>query len=114
MNKNLKIVLPILLVSSSVFVLFQIKEDSNISIPTNYNSNDVQNQKFDSFITPTPFQKLSIISNRCIGCGKCTRIDSIHFEMVNKVAKVISYNNLNSSNLAMAINNCPVQAITLK
>lgn len=113
MNNKLKIILPILLVSSSAFVLFQLKKDSAL-ISTTSNSSDIRDLKSDISLTPTPFEKLSILPNRCIGCGKCARIDFTHFEMVNRVAKVISSTNLNSSNLTMAINNCPVQAITLE
>ena len=50
----------------------------------------------------------------CIGCGKCVRIDSSHFEMNGNKSIVISSTNLNSSNLKLAINNCPVQAIILE
>jgi len=113
MNNKLKIILPVLLVSSSAFILFQLKKDS-ILISTTSNSSDIRDLKSDISLTPTSFQKLNIFSKHCIGCGKCSRIDSTHFEMVNNVATVISSTNLNSSKLTMAINNCPVQVITLE
>jgi len=51
---------------------------------------------------------------RCIGCGKCARIDSAHFEISGSKAIVISSTNLDSSKLTMAIRNCPAQAIVLE
>lgn len=74
------------------------------------------NQKKVDKITPSPqpLQKLNVLSLRCIGCGRCANTDSAHFEIINDKAVVISSTNLNSQNLAIAINNCPVQAITLQ
>ena len=115
MKTKFKIILPILLVSSSVFVLFQVKNDSskiNTSTPISTKSNTLKST--DQTTTPTSFQKLVVQATRCIGCGKCARTDSAHFEMINSVSTVISSTNLNSQNLAIAINNCPVQAITLQ
>jgi len=113
-NKNkLKIIIPVLLVSSSVFVLFQIKNDLSLNQNSNQDSNNSINQN-DQNITPTDFHKLTILENRCRGCGKCAQIDSSHFEMVGRIAKVISSNNLSSDNLQLAINNCHDQAIILE
>lgn len=62
------------------------------------------------------FHKLSVLPLRCIGCGKCAQIDSAHFEMSQSTGKaiVISSTNLATQNLAMAIQACPAQAITLE
>jgi len=115
MNNKLKIILPIILVSSSAFVIFQIKNNSD-----KYGQTDVSDPKSNQItstdqttVSPT-YQKLSVIGNRCIGCGKCVRIDSSHFEMQGNKAIVISSKNLDSSNLKLAINNCPGLAITLE
>lgn len=115
-KKNLKVVLPVLLVSSSAFVLFQIKGNS-LKVPAqNYDSstNPDTHKSSDQIVTPTGFQKLIILPERCRGCGRCVRIDSSHFEMVGNIAHVISSTNLSSQNLSMAISSCPGQAIALK
>ena len=114
--KYKKIIFPTMLVSSSLLVLYGIKSQMSSSVinsgSTNYNSSSVrQSDQTNSNIV---YQKLSILSNRCRGCSKCTRLDSEHFEMSGQVATVISSTNLTSSNLALAINSCPVQAIILE
>jgi len=111
MKNKLKIFLPILLVSSSSFVLFQVGKNLPVFQNSNQNSNSVN--LTDKTVISTNFQKLSVLENRCRGCGKCMRIDPVHFEIVNSVAKIISSTNLSSKNLIMAINACPDQAITL-
>ena len=114
-KSKFKIILPILLVSSSAFVLFQIRKDLSVSsAPTQNSGNSTTINSTDQIATPTSFQKLSVLSNRCRGCGKCMRIDPAHFEIISNVAKVISSTDLSSQNLAIAINACPVQAITLE
>lgn len=113
MKNKLKIILPVLLVSSSVFVLFQIKKDLvSTSSPTQTSDKSINTT--DQNTTPTIFQKLSVLANRCRGCGRCVQIDPVHFEMINGVAQVISSTNLTSQNLTIAINNCRDQAITLE
>jgi len=114
---KLKIILPILLISSSAFVLFQVNKDStNNSQDIDINNNNQQEtfEKQDQDDTQINLQKLSIIPNRCRGCGKCVRIDSQHFEMKNSIATVISSTDLDSPELKLAINNCPTQAIVLE
>lgn len=116
MNNKLKIILPIILVSSSAFVIFQIK-DRNTNQSSNIKDNSPTTTKItstDQDIVTSVYQKLSVIGNRCIGCGKCIRIDPSHFEMQGNKAFVISSKNLDSSNLKLAINNCPSSAITLE
>ncbi|MDD4938068.1 MAG: ferredoxin [Candidatus Shapirobacteria bacterium] len=114
-KNNLKFIIPIVLISSSAFVLFQIKNDLSLNqtiIPDSQNSNSINSN--DETNTSIELQKLSILTNRCRGCGRCVRIDPLHFEMNNGIATVISSINLNSSNLKLAISNCPAQAITLE
>ncbi|MDD4135764.1 MAG: hypothetical protein PHN66_01690 [Candidatus Shapirobacteria bacterium] len=111
MKNKIKIILPIVLVSSSVFVLFQVKKD--LSLPQNSNNSNTINST-DQTNTPTNFQKLSVLENRCRGCGKCVHIDPIHFELINGVAKVIFSGDLSSQNLTLAINSCHDQAIVLE
>lgn len=117
MNNKLKIILPIVLVSSSVFVLFQIKNTSKSifnQINNQPNNSTSNNNSTDELNFSIQFQKLNIISNRCRGCGKCVRLDPDHFEMQRNIAVVTSSQNLNSSNLKLAINNCPASAIILE
>ena len=116
-KNNFKFIVPIILISSSAFVLFQIKKDLflnqnltsdfSTSNSTSINSNDETNISVD-------LQKLSILTNRCRGCGRCVQIDPSHFEMNGQVAIVISSTNLDSSNLKLAITNCRDQAILLE
>ena len=113
--KYQKIILPTILISSSFLVLYGLK-DQFFNQTKNINSSG-QNSSLkptDEISSSVVYQKLSLLSNRCRGCGKCVRIDPKHFEISGQVAIVISSNNLNSSNLAMAINNCPGQAIVLE
>jgi ferredoxin len=114
--KYQKIIIPTVLVSSSLLVLYGFKTKFlNSSTTTSSNSQNSSSIKSSDKITSDiVYQKLSVLSNRCRGCGKCVRIDPEHFEMSGQVAIVTSSNNLNSPSLAMAINNCPGQAIALK
>lgn len=113
MDNKLKIILPIVLISSSAFVLFQVKNNSTTVSESSQDSKSSIDST-DQTTTPTNFQKLSILENRCRGCGKCVRIDPSHFEMSGEVAIVTSSQNLDSSSLQLAINNCPVGVITLE
>lgn len=116
MNDKLKIILPVILVSSAAFVIFQIK-DNNINQSSIEENNSTSTNKItstDQITSNQVFQQLSVLPNRCRGCGKCVRIDPTHFEMQGNIAVVISSQNLNSSSLKLAINNCPVQAIVLE
>lgn len=114
MKNKLTLILPLVLISSAAFVLYQIKGDT---IHSNTNSLDSinlnQNQTDKNSITVV-LQKLSILSNRCRGCGRCVQIDPQHFDMNSNKAIVISSTNLASSNLKLAINNCRDQAINLE
>ena len=112
-QNKLKIILPIILVSSSAFIIFQVKNNLTPSQISDPGSKMSINSK-DQNISPTPFQKLTVLENRCRGCGKCVRIDPSHFEITSQIATVISSTNLDSTNLKLAINNCPAQAIVLE
>jgi ferredoxin len=117
-----KIFLPFFLIIGTVsaFIISVIKPNTNSAVKiTSPNSNSIyskhQNPDKTAF-NPQNLQKLSVLALRCIGCGKCVRIDSSHFQINPSTGKsiVISATNLNSTNLALAISNCPVQAITLE
>ncbi len=115
--KYSKIILPTILISSSLLIVHNIKNQKYSSSTQSKNSTNQKssllNQK-DETNSNIIYQKLSVISNRCRGCGKCVRLDPEHFEMSDQVAVVTSSNNLGSSSLAMAINNCQAQAIVLE
>jgi len=108
MKKEYKIVLSALLISTAVFAIYEIK---GISTKTAVES--LSQEKMTSEVMT---QQLTILGNRCRGCGKCVRIDPEHFEIneSTKKAMVISSTNLNSVALQQAINNCLDLAISLK
>jgi len=88
--------------------------NSNKVAPTSDNNTIGDNQ--DKVTNQGNYLQLTVLANRCRGCGKCTKIDPEHFEMNTNTRKamVISSTNLGSKNLAIAINNCPDRAISLK
>ena len=112
-----KIVLPAILVSSAFIVLFNFRDKifpKNIDKTNNDNLSTQNLNQTDEDIDTLTFQKLSVINNRCRGCGKCTRLDPEHFELISNKATIISTKNLDSEALKLAINNCPAQAIVLE
>jgi len=115
-----KVVLPLFLFSGTIvaFVVSLTSQNSDSSLnifPTTNSSKSSSQQKVDQVTsTPAQLQKLSVLPLRCIGCGKCARIDSAHFEISGSKAIVVSSTNLDSPKLTMAIRNCPVQAIVLE
>lgn len=115
-NKN-NIILPVVLVSSAILVIFSFKNKIFPKTINNFDGTDLSNQKIqqsDEDIDTTTYKKLSILTNRCRGCGKCARLDPEHFEMINNKSLVISTKNLDSKNLKLAINNCPDQVIVFE
>jgi ferredoxin len=113
MKPSIKYIIPLVLVSSSVLVYAVAKNQPQKTTDNNPQNSSSSNQ--DSQLNQNiNLQKLSVLPDRCRGCGKCVRIDGEHFEMSGRQATVVSSTNLNSSNLALAINNCPAQAITLE
>ena len=117
-----KIFLPFFLITGTVsaFITSVIKPNTSLVVKvnsSNTNSTFSKHQNLDkTALNPQNLQKLSVLALRCIGCGKCVRIDSNHFQINPSTGKsmVVSGTNLNSTNLALAISNCPVQAITLE
>jgi|GEM_PF-938212 ferredoxin len=59
--------------------------------------------------------KLTVLASKCRGCGRCVRIDPEHFalDVENRVAIVISTDNLDSEELQLAANNCEEGAIII-
>jgi ferredoxin len=111
------IILPTILISSALIVLFNFKDKifpKNINKTDNDNSSNQNLNQTDEDVDTLTFQKLSVINNRCRGCGKCTHLDPEHFELIDKKAAVISTKNLDSEALKLAVNNCPAQAIILE
>jgi ferredoxin len=115
-NKN-NLIFPVILASSAVLILFSFKDKilpSSVDKEKDDSSSNQNLNQNDEDIDTTSFKKLSILANRCRGCGKCTRLDPEHFEMINAKASVISTKNLGSDALKLAINNCPAQAIIIE
>jgi len=110
-----KTILPLFLFSGTIiaFVTSLTSQNSNYS-QTNLNSNTNSKSDSSNHSISNQLQKLSVLPLRCIGCGKCARIDSAHFEISGSKAIVVSSTNLDSSKLTMAIRNCPAQAIVLE
>lgn len=106
------------IIGFSVFLIKPEKEKAITPIITSVTPTSTTKKQTINQSTPTPItlQKLTVLPLKCIGCGKCAKIDSSHFEMNYSTDKaiVISSTNLNSSVLTQAINNCPTRAITLK
>ena len=115
-NKN-NIILPVVLISSAVLIFFSFKNKilpSSVDDKKDDTSSNQNLNQTDEDVDITIFQKLSVLANRCRGCGKCARLDPKHFEMINGKSSVISTKNLDSQNLKLAINNCPDRAIILE
>ncbi len=112
MKTSIKYIIPLILVSSSALVYTTIKNQTKTdNSDSSTNSSEDKNSQLNQNIN---LKKLSVLPQKCIGCGKCTHIDPNHFEMSGQVSVVISSANLDSSNLILAINNCPAQAIVLE
>jgi ferredoxin len=84
------------------------KQDS--SNTDSINAND--NIKLEPMDSNAPELK---ISSSCIGCGQCVKTDPAHFDFNNNTGKAIvaSQDNLDTSNLKQAVNNCLASAISL-
>ncbi|MEI8067921.1 MAG: ferredoxin [Candidatus Shapirobacteria bacterium] len=117
-----KIFLPLFLVFGTIFAFIisfgkADTEETKVepAAKVGFNSSNQKNQDKSS-LNPLNLQKLSVLPQRCIGCGKCVQIDPSHFELSSTTGKatIISSTNLNSQKLAIAINNCPVSAIVLE
>ena len=93
-------------------------QKNNKTEEQNLNANDLESKtaNTDSTIDSVKSVKTKLsISSRCIGCGKCTMIDPAHFSSNGRGQKptVVSQDNLDSSNLQRAIDNCPAGAISI-
>ncbi len=59
-------------------------------------------------------KKINVNQEACIGCGACVAIDSEHFAFNDEgLSHPISNDNLESTDLANAIDSCPTSAISL-
>lgn len=60
-------------------------------------------------------KKVNVSKEACIGCGACVAIDPEHFAFNDEgLSHCISNENLESSELANAIDSCPTSAISIK
>ena len=60
-------------------------------------------------------KKINVSEEACIGCGACVAIDPEHFAFNDEgLSHSISNENLESSELASAIDSCPTSAISIK
>ena len=59
-------------------------------------------------------KKLCVNSVKCIGCGACVGLDPEHFDFNDAgLSEAISQENLDSVDLAGAVEGCPTAAIEL-
>ncbi len=60
-------------------------------------------------------QQVLVIDKKCVWCGKCTNISPQNFKMnfQSYKAEVISQENIEFINVDMAIDRCPVDAISI-
>lgn len=117
LNLNKKILFTTFISLCFVIVIITITKNINENKTKNINQsiNTAKNNTIEIDTTQQNEINTKItISNKCIGCGKCYRIDPEHFTMQNRRTAIVkSNNNLSSSNLKIAISNCPVNAISL-
>ncbi len=60
-------------------------------------------------------KKINVSEEACIGCGACVAIDPEHFAFNDEgLSHEISNENLESAELANAIDSCPTSAISIK
>ncbi len=113
MTKNIKLLLNTLPISFILLTLTGCSSDNSANGEQSINNSDnndggMANQQIAE-------KTLAIAEYKCTGCGKCVRIDPEHFSIdsANRKALIVSDNNLNSQNLAIAISICRDQAIEL-
>ena len=116
MNKQHSVLLSTILISSAIFAIYKVKNNPVKIDSTNIGNTTTSSSSQDKISTDVVLQKLSILGDRCRGCGKCVRIDPAHFEInpTTRKAMVISSINLDSVALIQAINNCQDRAISLR
>ena len=60
-------------------------------------------------------KKLNVDQVKCIGCGACVGIDPNHFDFEDSgLSSVISQEDLETEELAQAVEGCPTGAITIE
>ena len=60
-------------------------------------------------------KKIIVNEDACIGCGACVQIDSEHFEFNDEgLSHAKNNDNLDSADLASAIQSCPTSAISIE
>lgn len=61
------------------------------------------------------YSKLNILTDRCVGCGRCTMIDPEHFRISvsDRKAEVVTQENVDSENVVRAISMCQYNAIEM-
>jgi ferredoxin len=117
-NKNVLIWVGVF-ITLSLGVVYKLNKDSTKTTETG-EKNKVENKTTlnneEGNNEQVEFKKLSVLTNKCRGCGKCTRIDPAHFEINLQTGKamVISSTNLESESLTLAIQSCPDSAISLE
>lgn len=59
-------------------------------------------------------KKIKVNEEACIGCGACVAIDPLHFAFNDEgLSHPINQENLESQELASAIDSCPTSAISI-
>ncbi len=110
MNKKVVIIITVILIILTATLWSREKkkltERNNENKEKEGNESNLEAQK--------QYQKLSVLPHKCVGCGRCTRIDPEHFEMQGQKSTVIFSENLNSPSLQSAIKGCPAGAIILE
>ena len=60
-------------------------------------------------------KKIIVNEDACIGCGACVQIDPEHFEFNDEgLSHAKNNDNLDSADLASAIQSCPTSAISIE
>lgn len=118
--KNKKILIWLgVFITLSLGIIYKLNTDSK-KITEKVQENSTENKETinnkEGNNEQVEFKKLSVLTNKCRGCGKCTRIDPAHFEINLQTGKamVISSTNLESESLTLAIQSCPDSAISLE
>ena len=77
------------------------------------NIDSPQQKVSDDVVVNDQINKTLVVDgNKCIGCGKCAHIAATNFLIQKGQAVVVSSEDIESSSVQQAINNCPVKAIS--
>ncbi|MDD3007090.1 MAG: ferredoxin [Candidatus Pacebacteria bacterium] len=98
----------IVLILSGSFVFGNKEKAEGDSVSNSGNDDKVA-------VADAPQTNLAVSANRCRGCGKCAQIDPEHFalDVENRIAIVISSDNLSSKKLTSAEKACYDGAIII-